>query len=59
MNSIDVIAIAGLAKNISRNLWHMRAELTPGDDRDSRLIDFVNHMETLVQQIETELNEIL
>ncbi len=42
-----------LAKNIRRNLKHMHRLLNVGDERDSQLIDLVNHMDTLAQQIET------
>lgn len=52
---IQRLVLSELARHLRRNLRHMCAELTPGDDRDNRLIDFVHHMETLVQQIETEL----
>ena len=40
------------AENIRRNLKKMAQLLTPGDDRDSQLIDLVNHIDTIAQQIE-------
>ena len=41
-----------LARNIRRNMKQMHRLLTPGDDRDSSLIDLVNHVDALAQQIE-------
>jgi len=42
------------AKNIRRNLNHIRVLLVPGDDRDSQFIDLVNHIETLTQELESK-----
>lgn len=47
--------VAELTKNMRRNIRHMHADLKPGNDRDSRLIDYLNHMDDIAQQIETEL----
>ena len=47
--------IAELSDNLQRVFKKMHRELEPGNDSDSNLIDLVNHAETLVQQIETEL----
>ena len=52
---ISSLAISELTKNIRRNIRHMHAELEPGNNRDSRLIDYLLHMDTLAQEIETEL----
>lgn len=40
------------ATNIRRNLRQAHRLLKPGNDRDSQLIDLVNHMDALAQQIE-------
>ncbi len=46
------IATSELARNIRRNIKFIHRELRPGDDRDSSLIDIVNHIDALAQQIE-------
>ena len=38
--------------NLRRTLTRMRGCLTPGKASDSTMIDLVNHMDTLIQQIE-------
>lgn len=43
------------ATNIRRNVKHMAAELEVGNDRDSRLLDYLNHIDTLAQEIESSL----
>jgi len=42
------------AKNIRRNLKKMSGLLEVGNDKDSQLIDLVNHIDTLAQQLEGE-----
>ena len=43
------------ATNIRRNVKHMAAELEVSNDRDSRLLDYLNHIDTLAQEIEGSL----
>ncbi len=46
------IATSEVARNIRRNIQLIHSELRPGDDRDSSLIDLINHIDALAQQIE-------
>ncbi len=45
-------ATSEVARNIRRNIQLIHRELRPGDDRDSSLIDLINHIDALAQQIE-------
>jgi len=47
--------IAELTANIRRNIRHMHAEIDVGSDRDGRFADYLNHMDTLAQEIQTAL----
>jgi hypothetical protein len=47
--------VAELTANIRRNIRHMDLELEPGNDRDGRLIDYLAHMDSIAQEIETVL----
>jgi hypothetical protein len=42
------------ATNIRRNLRKAHGLLNIGNDRDSHLVDLINHMDTIAQQIESE-----
>ncbi len=43
--------VSEVAKNIRRNLSHMHCLLRPGDERDSQLIDIINHVDAMAQQL--------
>ena len=43
-----------LLTNISRCIRHMGDMLVVGDDRDSRLLDMLDHMEIMVQEIQND-----
>jgi hypothetical protein len=45
--------IAELCGNVHRVIKKIHRELEPGNDRDSNLINLVNHLETLMQEIES------
>lgn len=44
--------IEELATNIRRNIKHMVRDLNAGDQHHSVLLDYLNHIDTLAQQIE-------
>jgi hypothetical protein len=44
--------------HLYRNLRNMESLLEIGNDRDSQLVDLVNHMRTILQDLENDINVI-
>ena len=53
--AIDYLMLSGLVENLHANLCHMSRLVEPCED-NTQLIDLMNHMDTLVQCMEHELN---
>lgn len=43
-----------LLVNILRCIRHMSEMLVAGDDRDSRLLDMLDHMKTMVEEVQDD-----
>jgi len=54
--TVDYTLMVGLVQNLRANLCHLSRIVQPFNDDTSQMLDIINHMDTLTQQIEDELD---